>query len=396
MRSTAELSLLRHRTNRGRSPPRRSSSRPPRGTGSSSSSPCSWTCTASRAPRWFPSPPSTGSWPTAPVRRIRRRADGPVPSSPDILAMPDLSSYMPAPWRPGLGIIQCDPHVLGEPWPFAPRVILRRQIERLAESGFALKVGAEAEYFLVRRSASGGIEVADPLDQAKAPVLRRPGPYPDVRPPDHGLAPHEHPRVGQLRQRPRGRQRPVRAELQVRRPDDHGGPGHRVPLHDPFAGRRGRHAGHVHAQAVLQSDRERAAHAPEHVGRRRRGALRRPERRRGLGHVDARATPSSPACSSTPRRWRRWPARRSTPTSGWPAPPRIRERPGRRSSPPTAGNDRTHMLRVPDAGPGRGPVHRRFGQSLPDHQRAIVAGGLDGIDAQARTRAIPASSTCSS
>src|SRR5271154_4415972 len=38
---------------------------------------------------------------------------GQSPSSPDIQAMPDLSSYMPAPWRPGLGIIQCDPHVLG-------------------------------------------------------------------------------------------------------------------------------------------------------------------------------------------------------------------------------------------------------------------------------------------
>src|ERR1700722_5872187 len=94
---------------------------------------------------------------------------GQMPSSPDILAMPDLSSYMPAPWRPGLGIIQCDPHVLGEPWPFAPRVILRRQLEKLADSGLALKVGAEVEYFLVRRSASGGIEVADPQDQAKAP-----------------------------------------------------------------------------------------------------------------------------------------------------------------------------------------------------------------------------------
>jgi glutamine synthetase len=94
---------------------------------------------------------------------------GQIPSSPDILAMPDLSSYMPAPWRPGLGIIQCDPHVLGEPWPFAPRVILRRQLERLGESGYVLKVGAEVEYFLVRRSSSGGIEVADPLDQAKAP-----------------------------------------------------------------------------------------------------------------------------------------------------------------------------------------------------------------------------------
>src|SRR5580693_9461241 len=94
---------------------------------------------------------------------------GQTPSSPDILAMPDLSSYMPAPWQPGLGIIQCDPYVLGEPWPYAPRVILRRQIERLAESGYTMGVGAEAEYFLVRRTPDGGITVADPMDQAKAP-----------------------------------------------------------------------------------------------------------------------------------------------------------------------------------------------------------------------------------
>src|SRR5580692_9287731 len=94
---------------------------------------------------------------------------GQSPSSPDLLAMPDLSSYMPAPWRPGLGIIQCDPYVLGEPWPFAPRVILRRQLERLATAGYALKVGAEAEYFLVRRSDDGAIAVADPQDRASAP-----------------------------------------------------------------------------------------------------------------------------------------------------------------------------------------------------------------------------------
>src|SRR5580698_7695230 len=72
-------------------------------------------------------------------------AMGQVPSSPDILAMPDLSSYMPAPWRPGLGIIQCDPYVEGEPWPYSPRIILRRQIERLGARGISLKVGAEAE-----------------------------------------------------------------------------------------------------------------------------------------------------------------------------------------------------------------------------------------------------------
>jgi glutamine synthetase len=96
-------------------------------------------------------------------------AMGQVPSSPDILAMPDLTSYTPAPWQPGLAILQCDPHCEGEPWPFAPRVILRRQIERLRDNGLTMKVGAEAEYFLVRRSADGGIEVADPLDRSAMP-----------------------------------------------------------------------------------------------------------------------------------------------------------------------------------------------------------------------------------
>jgi glutamine synthetase len=96
-------------------------------------------------------------------------AMGQVPSSPDILAMPDVSSYTLAPWRPGLGIVQCDPYVEGEPWPYAPRVILRRQLQHLAEAGYALKVGAEAEYFLVRRTAEGGIAVADTEDRAASP-----------------------------------------------------------------------------------------------------------------------------------------------------------------------------------------------------------------------------------
>jgi glutamine synthetase len=96
-------------------------------------------------------------------------AMGQIPSSPDIAAMPDISSYMPAPWCPGLGIVQCDPHVEGQPWPYAPRVILRTHVDRLKEAGFNMMVGAEAEYFLVRRSPSGDIEIADPLDRAKAP-----------------------------------------------------------------------------------------------------------------------------------------------------------------------------------------------------------------------------------
>ncbi len=96
-------------------------------------------------------------------------AMGQRPSSPDIVAMPDLSSYMAAPWQPGLAIVQCDPTCEGEPWPYAPRVILREQLERLGNAGFTMGVGAEVEYFLVRREPDGRIVVADPLDLASAP-----------------------------------------------------------------------------------------------------------------------------------------------------------------------------------------------------------------------------------
>ena len=61
---------------------------------------------------------------------------GQTPRSPDLVAMPDLTSYTPAPWRPGLGIVQCDPTCEGELWPYAPRVILGRQLDGL-RAGFS-------------------------------------------------------------------------------------------------------------------------------------------------------------------------------------------------------------------------------------------------------------------
>src|SRR6202011_2418371 len=76
---------------------------------------------------------------------------GQTPADPDLIAMPDPASYAVLPWQPGVAAVQCDPTVDGEPWPYAPRVILRRQLQRLAERDLVLKVGAEAEYFLVRR-----------------------------------------------------------------------------------------------------------------------------------------------------------------------------------------------------------------------------------------------------
>jgi glutamine synthetase len=95
---------------------------------------------------------------------------GQQPSDPDVIARPDASSYTPVPFiKPGLALVHCDPYVEGEPWPYAPRVILRRLLERAAAQGLSLAVGAEVEYFLVNRDEHGVLSVADAKDTAPQP-----------------------------------------------------------------------------------------------------------------------------------------------------------------------------------------------------------------------------------
>ncbi|RZS77571.1 gamma-glutamylmethylamide synthetase [Motilibacter rhizosphaerae] len=95
---------------------------------------------------------------------------GQQPSDPDVMAIPDASSYTPLPFvQPGLALVHCDPHVEGAPWPYAPRILLRRQIERAAQQGLSLFVGAEVEYFLVERDERGALRVADTRDDAQRP-----------------------------------------------------------------------------------------------------------------------------------------------------------------------------------------------------------------------------------
>lgn len=94
---------------------------------------------------------------------------GQSPADPDMIAMPDPASYTPVPWSPGLAILQCDIHVDDEPWPYAPRVILKNALKELEERDLVMNVGVEAEYFLVRRKPEGGIELADPIDTAPVP-----------------------------------------------------------------------------------------------------------------------------------------------------------------------------------------------------------------------------------
>jgi glutamine synthetase len=94
---------------------------------------------------------------------------GQGPHDPDLIAVPDVRSYTPLPWRAGVARFACDVTVEGEEWPYCPRTILRHQLARAEELGYEFRIGAELEYFLVRRREDGSIEVADALDTLEQP-----------------------------------------------------------------------------------------------------------------------------------------------------------------------------------------------------------------------------------
>jgi len=94
---------------------------------------------------------------------------GQTPASPDMMAIPDLNSYTPVPFKPGLARFACDITVEGKEWPYCPRTILRRQLDRAKAMGYTFKIGMELEFFLLRENAEGGIELADPLDRLDQP-----------------------------------------------------------------------------------------------------------------------------------------------------------------------------------------------------------------------------------
>src|SRR3954453_2988213 len=89
---------------------------------------------------------------------------GQGPHHPDMIAMLDIRSFTPLPWKPQVARFACDVQVEGEEWPYCPRTILRRQLAKATALGYEFKIGCELEYFLVCKREDGTIELADPLD----------------------------------------------------------------------------------------------------------------------------------------------------------------------------------------------------------------------------------------
>lgn len=83
------------------------------------------------------------------------------PADPDLFAMPDPESLIQLPWKPEVGWLAADLWMNGAPVEQGPRVALKKQIAAAAKLGMQMKTGVECEFFLV---SPDGKSVADGAD----------------------------------------------------------------------------------------------------------------------------------------------------------------------------------------------------------------------------------------
>ena len=87
------------------------------------------------------------------------------PADGDMFAIPDPDSLIQLPWKPEVGWLAGDLYLDGKTIAASPRVALREQIAIANKKGYRMKTGVECEYFLI---SEDGMEISDPRDtQAK-------------------------------------------------------------------------------------------------------------------------------------------------------------------------------------------------------------------------------------
>src|SRR5438034_3947261 len=91
------------------------------------------------------------------------------PHDPDVMSIPDFKSLTVLPWRKNVAWVPGNLHVNGEPWPFCPRTILARQLERARQKGYIFHVGVEPEFMLLKKNSHEEYEPWDALDTAAKP-----------------------------------------------------------------------------------------------------------------------------------------------------------------------------------------------------------------------------------
>jgi glutamine synthetase type III len=84
-----------------------------------------------------------------------------TPADPDVLVMPEADSLVQLPWKPEVAWVTGDLVRAGELVQQNPRQVLKRVTAAAAEQGYELKSGVECEYFLIMPDGSAISDAAD-------------------------------------------------------------------------------------------------------------------------------------------------------------------------------------------------------------------------------------------
>tara|TARA_B100000029_G_scaffold287610_1_gene281416 strand:+ start:1667 stop:2992 length:1326 start_codon:yes stop_codon:yes gene_type:complete len=89
-----------------------------------------------------------------------------TPADTDMFAIPDPDSLIQLPWNKEVGWLASDLYMNGKPVKASPRVMLKNQIKDLSKKNLSMKSGVECEFFLI---SPDGKEIADPRDIQSKP-----------------------------------------------------------------------------------------------------------------------------------------------------------------------------------------------------------------------------------
>ncbi|MDA8831667.1 type III glutamate--ammonia ligase [Candidatus Pelagibacter bacterium] len=89
-----------------------------------------------------------------------------TPADSDMFGVPDPDSLIQLPWNKEIGWLASDLYMDGRPVKASPRVMLKEQIKKLSKKKLQMKSGVECEYFLI---SEDGSSIADPRDTQSKP-----------------------------------------------------------------------------------------------------------------------------------------------------------------------------------------------------------------------------------
>lgn len=89
-----------------------------------------------------------------------------TPAHPDMFALPDPATLIQLPWQREVGWLAADLWMDGKPVAASPRVMLKTQLARAAARGWRPMSGVECEYFLINANGSA---IADQRDTQEKP-----------------------------------------------------------------------------------------------------------------------------------------------------------------------------------------------------------------------------------